>query len=314
MDTFTNPFSPGAGRRPPELAGRDDVLRQGAVLLGRVIRGRSEKSLLLIGLRGVGKTVLLNAIERNARADGYHTTSVEATEDMPLGTLLAPYLKTVLYEMDRLAGAGNQVKRGLAVLKGFIGSLKVTTQDLTIGFDISPEQGTADSGSLDHDLPALFVTIAEAAAARKTAVALFIDELQYLNQKELGALIMAMHRLQQKELPFVLVGAGLPILPALAGEAKSYSERLFDYPEIGALSQGDTARALQDPVQEVGVEFTNEALSEIYRLTQATLFYSRMGLPIVESRKRKPYHPGSGSGRHGDRDCAPRPEFLQGSL
>ena len=238
MDPIQNPFSPGAGSPPPELVGRDSVLESARVLLGRVKAGRAEKSLLLTGLRGVGKTVLLGEIEFLARQSGYHTVVVEAHEGKSLGALLAPELRSLLFEMNRLDGAGDKVRRGLAVLRSFIGSVKVSVGEVDFGLDIEPALGAADSGDLETDLPQLFLAIAEAAADRKTAVALLIDEVQYFNSKELGALIMAMHRIQQRGLRLVLVGAGLPILPGLAGESKSYAERLFGFPEIGALNQG----------------------------------------------------------------------------
>ena len=273
MDDLKNPFSPGAGAPPPELAGRDAVLRQGEILFGRVLLGRSEKSLLLIGLRGVGKTVLLNEMRHRAQTIGYHTVKIEAMEGETLGSLLVPKLRNLLYDLNRIAGAGEKVKRALAALRSFIGTLKVTAQDVTFGIDVSPERGTADSGNLGYDLSTLFAVIAEAAVDRKTAVAIFIDELQYFSQQELGALIMAMHAMQQEQLPLVLVGAGLPILPALAGEAKSYAERLFDYPEIGALSEADTVHALQDPVHEVGVNFTPSALDEMFNQTRGYPYF-----------------------------------------
>jgi hypothetical protein len=273
MDPIKNPFSPGAGSPPPELVGRDPVLAQARTLLGRVQQGRPEKSMLLTGLRGVGKTVLLNEIERQARAAGYRTISIEAHEDKPLGPLIAPYLRTLLYELDRIAGAGDKVKRGLRVLRGFLGALKVAYKDITVGLDIDAEKGAADSGDLEIDLPNLFVAIAEAAEDRKSAVAVFIDEIQYFNQKELGALIMAMHRIQQRQLPVVLLGAGLPILPGLAGEAKSYAERLFSFPDVGALSEEHAAQALHDPASAVGVAFEAPALAEVFRLTKGYPYF-----------------------------------------
>ena len=268
MDPIKNPFAPGAGSPPPELAGRDLVVEQAKVLLGRVKQRRSEKSKLLTGLRGVGKTVLINEIERIARGNGYRVIQVEAHEDKPLGMLLVPHLRQTLYELDRMAGAGAKAKRALAVLRSFIGTLKVGVGDVSFGLEIEPEKGTADSGDIEVDLPSLFVAVAEAAEERKTAVALLIDEIQYFSQRELGALIMAMHRVQQKQLPFVLFGAGLPILPGLAGDSKSYAERLFNFPDIAALSKDDAIKALRDPAREVGVNFEQKALDEIYRLTQ----------------------------------------------
>lgn len=273
MDPIKNPFSPGAGSPPPELAGREPVLEQARILLGRIRAGRSEKSLLLTGLRGVGKTVLLNEIQRLAAAAGYRTIDVEAHEDKRLGPLLAPSLRRLLYDLDRLAGAGDKVKRGLAVLRGFISAIKVTVGDVDIGLDIEPEKGVADSGDLEIDLPNLLVAVAEAAAERSSAVALLIDEVQYFNPKELGALIMATHRVQQRQLPLVLVGAGLPILPGLAGESKSYAERLFSFPPIGALAEVDARRALQDPARAAGVEFDTMALAEIFTMTRGYPYF-----------------------------------------
>jgi hypothetical protein len=273
MDPIKNPFSPGAGSPPPELVGLDPVLEHARILLGRVKQKRPEKSMLLTGLRGVGKTVLLNDIERLARNQGYQTIPVEAHEDKPLGTLIAPHLRRVLYELDRLAGAGDKVKRGLAILRSFIGSLKVSVHNVSIGLDIEPEKGTADSGDLEIDLPNLFAAVGEAAESRKSAVAIFIDEVQYFNQKELGALIMSMHRVQQRQLPFVLLGAGLPILPGLAGESKSYAERLFSFPDIGPLSAPDAAKALRDPAKAAGVAFEVGALDEVFRLTKGYPYF-----------------------------------------
>lgn len=273
MDPIKNPFSPGAGSPPPELVGRDPVLDQARVLLGRIKIGRSEKSMLLTGLRGVGKTVLLNDIERLAEAQGYRTIAVEAHDDKRLAPLLAVHLRRLLFDLDRLAGAGDKVRRGLAVLRSFVGVIKLTVGEVDIGLDIEPEQGAADSGVLEVDLPNLLVAVAEAAAERNSAVALLIDEIQYFDRKELGALIMAMHRVQQRQLPMVLVGAGLPVLPGLAGESKSYAERLFSFPDIGALSATDAAKALQDPVRAAGVAFADDALQEIVRLTKGYPYF-----------------------------------------
>lgn len=273
MDPIKNPYSPGAGTPPPELVGRDSLLEQATILLGRIQAGRPEKSLLLTGLRGVGKTVLLNEIERKAKKMDYKTIFVEAHEGKPLGLLLAPYLRQLLYALDRMANVESKVKRALAVFRSFLGQLKVSYKDFSIGLDIEPEMGTADSGDLEIDLPELMVAIGEAAKDRKCSVALFIDEIQYLSIKELGALIMALHKLQQQQLPILLLGAGLPVLPGLAGQSKSYAERLFSFPEIGALSQSDTAKALQDPANEQGVEFETSALECVFELTQGYPYF-----------------------------------------
>lgn len=273
MDPIKNPFSPGAGSPPPELVGRDDILEQARILLGRVRAKRPEKSLLLTGLRGVGKTVLLNEMERIAQKEGYRSILVEAHEDKPLAALLAPHLRRLLFDLDRMAGAGDKVRRGLAVLKSFIGAVKITVGEAGFGLDIEPERGTADSGDLEVDFPSLLTALAEAAEERQTPVAILIDEVQYFSQSELSALIMAMHKMQQRQLPLVLMGAGLPILPGLAGESKSYAERLFSFPDIGPLSESDATKALQDPVRAVGVEFERSALQEMFRLTQGYPYF-----------------------------------------
>ena len=273
MDQIKNPFSPGAGSPPPELVGRNDIIEKSKILLGRVRERRSEKSLLLVGLRGVGKTVLLNEIERLTNAAGYHTITLEAHEDKPLAALLAPHLRRILFGLDRMEGLSNKVKRGLGVLKSFIGSIKVKVAEVEFGLDIEPERGTADSGDLEVDLSNLFIAVAEAAQDRGTALAILIDEIQYLSIKELSALIMGMHKMQQRQLPLVLIGAGLPILTRLAGESKSYAERLFEFPSIGPLSEADATKALRDPVVRAGVAFSDDAIKEIFRVTQGYPYF-----------------------------------------
>jgi hypothetical protein len=273
MDKIRSPFSPGAGAPPPELAGRDNILEQARVLLGRVLAKRPEKSLLLTGLRGVGKTVLLNEIERMAQKEGYRTLLLEAHESKPLAVLLAPQLRRLLFELDRIAGAGNKVRRGLAVLKSFIGAVRIKVGDIDIGVDIEPEPGMADSGDIEVDLPGLFIAVAEAAEERGAAVAILIDEIQYFESSELSALIMAMHKMQQRQLPLVLIGAGLPILPGLAGESKSYAERLFNFPAIGPLAEPDAIKALREPIEAAGEKIEVAALEEIYRLTRGYPYF-----------------------------------------
>jgi hypothetical protein len=249
----------------------DPILEQARVLLGRIKTKRPEKSMLLTGLRGVDKTVLLNEVEKLAQ--GYRTVAIEAHENKLLGLLLAPHLRTLLFDLDRIAGVGDKVKRSWRVFRSFVGGLKVTYEDISVGLDVDPEKGSADSGDLEIDLPNLFVAVAEAAEERKCAVAVLIDEIQYFTSQELGALIMAVHKVQQRQLPLVLLGAGLPILPGLAGNSKSYAERLFSFPEVGALSEADSAKALQEPAQAAGVVFAVDALQEIFRLTKGYPYF-----------------------------------------
>ena len=273
MDEIRNPFSPGAGTPPPELAGRNVILDRVKILLARVREGRPEKSVLLVGLRGVGKTVLLNELEILAEQAGYKTILVEAHDSKSLSALLAPPLRKLLLSLDRMSNVSDKARRGLRVLKGFVNGVKLTVGDLEIGLDIEAEAGTADSGDLEADLPELFIAVAEAAQDRKIPVAILLDEIQYLSAKELSALIMAMHKMAQKRLPLVLIGAGLPVLPGLAGESKSYAERLFDFPELGPLLAVDAWHALRDPAQDEGADFTDEALDEIVRLTQGYPYF-----------------------------------------
>lgn len=273
MDPVNNPFSPGAGSKPPELVGRDQVLEQARILFGRIKQGRSEKSMLLTGLRGVGKTVLLNSMKRLAEQSGYQTIMLEAHENKALGPMLVPYLRTILFALNRVAGASDKMRRCWAVFKSFLSSLRITVDEVTFGFDIDPEQGSADSGDLEIDLSNLFIAIGEAAVDRKKAVAILIDEIQYLTKIELSALIMAMHKMQQYQLPIVLLGAGLPVLHELAGDSKSYAERLFNFLQIGELSESDAAKALQDPMQHAGIQFEAAAMQEILRITRGYPYF-----------------------------------------
>lgn len=275
MDPLKNPFSPGAGSPPPELAGRSGILNQAMLTLARIKRGRAEKSVLLIGLRGTGKTVLLNEISSLAENEGYQTAIIEAHEKKSLPELLLPELRRVLFVLDAGNKISDKVKRAFRVLKSFVSSIKmgVRLQEIDFGISIDAEKGTADSGDLEADLSQVLIALGEAAKDRNTAVAIIIDELQYLSEEELSSLIMAIHKLSQKSLPVVLIGAGLPQLVGKAGRAKSYAERLFDYPELGPLKKEDAKLALQVPVNRENVYFTEEALNEIISVTEGYPYF-----------------------------------------
>ncbi len=273
MDPIRNPFSPGAGAPPPELAGRDALLTKANILFARILAKKHDKSMIIVGLRGVGKTVLLVEMQSKAESQGYKPIAIEALENKPIVEFLAPQLRKLLYSLDRMEGFSQKAREGLVALKGFLSGLKIAVGELEIGVDAELARGIADSGELESDLPDLFEAVAEAAADRGVGVAIFIDELQYLKSEELSALIMAMHRMSQKKLPLVLIGAGLPQLPGLAGESKSYAERLFDYPQVGALSFDDAYKALQDPVIDEGVRFNEDAIKEIINVTQGYPYY-----------------------------------------
>ncbi len=273
MERLKNPFSPGAGTQPPELAGRETIIEHAEIALARIKARRPEKSMLMIGLRGVGKTVLLNRVQELAERQGYEALMIEAREDKPLPLLLLPYLRQVLIRLDRGQNVSTKVKRGLAVLKSFLNGVKIKISDIEIGLDIDPETGTADSGDLEVDLAEMFIALGEAALDRNTAIAVIIDELQYLAEKELSSLIMAMHKVSQKQLPIILLGAGLPQLVANAGHSKSYAERLFDYPEVGPLPEQAAYKALQEPVKTEGIYFADDALHEIVKLTKGYPYF-----------------------------------------
>jgi len=276
MDRAKNPFSPGAGTPPPELAGRKVILDNALVALERVKNGRAEKSMILVGLRGAGKTVLLGEAQRLAERAGYRVAFIEAHESRQkksLAELLIPHLRRILFDLDRGEMLSEKAKKALRVFKSFIGGLKVKAGDIEFYLDVDAEKGEADSGDLEVDLAALFVAMGEAAKDRKTAVAIIIDELQYVGEAELSAMIMAIHRVSQRSLPLILIGAGLPQLIAKAGNSKSYAERLFAYPEVGALEEEDAITALQQPVKELGVAFTPEALSAMYRITKGYPYF-----------------------------------------
>lgn len=272
MDPVRNPFAPGAGTRPPAFVGREKIINNTNILLARIKEGRASKSMLFVGLRGVGKTVLLNYVKRIAEGkNGYKTIFIETPEDKSLASQLVPSLLRLLREIDLSEQVHAQVKRALRGLRSFAATIKVRYEALELGID--PEKGLADSGDLESDLASLLVAVAEAAAAKKTPCLLLIDEMQYLSQEEFRALITAMHRVAQQELPFVLVGAGLPQLVGVAGEAKSYAERLFDYPLIGALNEEDAAKALQEPVKAQNVSYTDEAIKIIYKHTKGYPYF-----------------------------------------
>lgn len=273
MESVRNPFTPGAGALPPELAGRDDIIERVRVALERVRLGRPTKSVLLIGLRGVGKTVLLNRIRLNAEAAGLRTLRIEAPENRSLPAILAPQLRQALLSLSLTAKAGQLAKRALRGLAGFAKGLKLKYDDIEVGFDAAPEPGLADNGDLEHDLQALLEVAGQAAKAADTAIVLCIDELQYVPQEQLAALITALHGAAQSQIPVVLVGAGLPQLPGLMGKAKSYAERLFDFPEIGPLGETAARQAIVNPLRAEGVIIEPAALDAVLQATRGYPYF-----------------------------------------
>jgi hypothetical protein len=273
MDPVRNPYSPGAGTPPPELAGREDLREKVRIAVQRLRLGLPAKSLLMVGLRGVGKTVLLDRMRDDAEAEGVHTIRVEAPEGRSLPALLAPQLRLALLRLSRQERAKASAQRALRALAGFARALKVKYQDIEVGLDFEPEPGLADNGDLEHDLQALLEAAGVAAQKAGTALVIFIDELQYVKEDELSALITALHRCAQRRLPVALVGAGLPQLPGRMGRAKSYAERLFDFPEVGPLPPAAARLAIAKPASDQGVEFTDPALTALVERTQGYPYF-----------------------------------------
>lgn len=272
MDPVRNPFAPGAGTRPPELAGRDDILERAQIALDRIALGRPARSLILYGLRGTGKTVLLGQIRRDAEARGAQTVRIEAPEGRSLPAMLAPSLRAILLKLDRMESAREGAKRALRALASFA-KLRVSYQDLTVTLDAEPLKGVADSGDLQVDLAELLITIGEAARERKTTVVIAIDEFQYVQSDEMAALISAFHAVAQAQLPVAMVGAGLPQLLGQIGRAKSYAERLFEYVEVGALDPGAARNAVVIPVEREGEEIETEAVDLIIKQTEGYPYF-----------------------------------------
>lgn len=273
MDPVKNPFAPGAGTPPPELAGRDELRETVRIAIERTRIGLPTKSVLLVGLRGVGKTVLLDRMRDDAEQAQIHTVRIEAPEGRSLPALLAPQLRQALLRLSRNEKAKTIATRALRALAGFAKSLKVKYADIEVGFDYEPEPGLADNGDLEHDLQALLEQCGLAAREAGTAMVMFIDELQYVKEDELAALITAMHRCAQRRVPVLLVGAGLPQLRGRMGNAKSYAERLFDFPEVGALPMPAARVAIAKPVADQGGAITVEAVNRIVDETRGYPYF-----------------------------------------
>lgn len=273
MDPVLNPYAPGAGTPPPELAGRDDIREAVRVCLERLRRGRPAKSVLMVGLRGVGKTVLLERMRVDAEANGSHTIRIEAPENRSLPAMLAPQLRLALLRLNRIEAATDLAVRALRALAGFASKLKVVYGDIEVGLDYEPEPGLADNGDLEGDLGVLLEEVGRAAKAGGTAVAMFIDELQYVEERQLQALTSALHRCAQVQLPVTLVGAGLPQLRAQMGNAKSYAERLFNFPEIGPLSEQDARIAIIKPAEDENVHVDEAAVGRIVTETRCYPYF-----------------------------------------
>ena len=273
MDPRQNPYAPGAGTPPPELAGRDELIERAAVALDRIRVGKASRSLILYGLRGVGKTVLLNRIRLDAESRGIASVRMEAPEERSLPALLIPALRATLLRLSGGAALKDNLLKAMRALASFTKSLKVKYRDIEFSIDVDPETGLADSSDLDTDLTDLLVTLGKAARERSTAIVLFIDEMQYVPERQLSSLIAALHSAGQEQLPITMVAAGLPQLVGRTGDAKSYAERLFEFAPVDRLGNDDARNALIVPASKEGVAFNPDAISEILRQTNGYPYF-----------------------------------------
>lgn len=271
MDPIRNPFAPGAGSQPPELAGRSQIIEEASISIQRIIAGRTGRPQMLLGLRGVGKTVLLNKIQEIADSHGHITSFIEAQDQNVLPKMLVPRINQTLIRLSCVEQAKSYVSSAFRALRSFVSKFTINIQGMALEFDA--ERGIADSGNLELDLPDLFERVGVAAHNAGKAWTLFIDEVQYLNKGDLSALIVAIHRINQKQLPVLFFGAGLPQVAALSGNAKSYAERLFFYPHVDALSEDDAKDAICAPLERENVRIENDALNEIVKSTHGYPYF-----------------------------------------
>lgn len=273
MDPRRNPYAPGAGTPPPELAGRGNLIERAAIALDRIRGGRSARSFIFYGLRGVGKTVLLNKVRQDAEARGFACVWIEAPEDRSLPALLAPPLRAALIKLSAGEAVRAGLEKALVALASFASAMKIKFQDIEIAMDYKPRKGVADSGDLETDLADLLDSIGKAAVEGNTALVLFIDELQYVKEPQLAALIAALHRTSQNQFPVTMVAAGLPQLVGQTGRAKSYAERLFEFVHIDSLDDEASRDALCVPAEREEVKYDEQAVLAILEQTKGYPYF-----------------------------------------
>lgn len=270
MDPVINPYTPGAGSYPPELAGREQQIENFRVLLKRMSLGKPQKSMIVTGLRGVGKTVLLNTLNDIAEEYGFKTAKVEITHETNVRQLMARLVRKIIVSLSPKNRMKEHAKKALGVLKAF----SITTAEgVEFSLDAEAIPGLADSGNLEEDLTDLLIAAGKAAKEHHSGIIFLIDEIQFLKKNDLEAIIAALHEVTQKKLPLALVGTGLPQIPTLAGEAKSYAECLFDYPIIGKLDPQSAKRALELPAEKEGVTFRQDATKAVLNFTQGYPYF-----------------------------------------
>ena len=273
MDPRLNPYSPGAGNPPPEFSGRDQIIEQADIALDRIKMGRSARGFILYGLRGVGKTVLLNKIALEAEAKHFYVIRIESPEDRSLPAILIPTIRSTLLKISKGEAIKNKLAKAMRAVGGFANALRIKYTDIEIGLNFDKEAGVADSGDLELDLVDLLTTVGEAAAENNTAIVIAIDELQYIPEEQLAALITALHRTSQKQLPITMIAAGLPQLLGQMGRAKSYAERLFEFISVAKLDDVAAKDALCKPAIQENVRYTDNAIQEILRQTHGYPYF-----------------------------------------
>ena len=293
MSPLDNPFAPGAGTPPPELAGRDELLDAIHIATERTRRRNSARSVLLLGLRGVGKTVLLDRVHDEAQGAGLATVMLEVTDRNSLPALLAAELHPVLLRLSRRQQVHDLAVRALRVLAGFVSGLKLKYGDFELGIDAPVEPGVADSGNLELDLTALFEALGAAASASDTALVVIVDEMQYVPKTELSALSAALHRAAQRRLPILLAAAGLPQLRGRVAEAKTYAERLFEFREVGPLDEKASGDAVAKPIRARNADIAPDALQTIVEETRGyPYFLQEWGKHAWDVAERSPIDSG----------------------
>jgi hypothetical protein len=266
LDPIRNPYTPNAGSRPPELAGRSEQLEQFRVLVGRLKRGASEQSMIIRGLRGVGKTVLLNAFEDYAEAEGFLSYYHELTPGSSLVTEIARDTQAAVARLKLTTRAARALREALAHL----GTIKIVSPD---GFEFAVDLRRADEGTIARDLSELFLQVGAVAAEKGSGLVFLLDEVQFASELEYRSVITALHRATQKNMPITIAAAGLPQIPRLTGEARSYAERLFSFPVIANLPEPDARAALVEPARQQEVEFEQDAVDTALRWTGGYPFY-----------------------------------------
>lgn len=288
MDPRKNPFAPGAGTKPPALVGRGDLIESFDILLQRLENGYAEQSMIITCLRGVGKTVLLDVFREKAEDREWATVEWEVEKGSSFGSKMAVHMRRALLQIAPKARWTTRARRAASILKSFTITFNPDGA-VTAGLDVDALGGVGDSGNLSEDMTDLFIALGEAAKEQGTGVIFLLDEVQFLHKVEFEALIMALHRCARRNLPITLVGAGLPQMPRLAGEAKSYSERLFRFIQVDKLAADDARCAVILPAQERGVKFEPEAVDLIVQYTQGYPYFLQEYGKIVWDESSESY-------------------------